>query len=98
MTIFIGGCYVPSQMGGLFSIVFTTKKNSFFHHVFITVYFFTTFHFFTIFSPFFPVVYIPHYHSSCKKKMENTEQLATGVHGLHDKGLGVDIGELCTVS
>ena len=98
MTIFIGGCYVPSQMGGLFSIVFTTKKTFFFTMFLSQFIFFTTFHFFTIFSPFFPVVYIPHYHSSCKKKMENTEQLATGVHRLHDKGLGVDIGELCTVS
>jgi hypothetical protein len=98
MTIFIGGCYVPSQMGGLFSIVFTTKKKQLFSPCFYHSLFFYHIPFFTIFSPFFPVVYIPHYHSSCKKKMENTEQLATGVHGLHDKGLGVDIGELCTVS
>jgi hypothetical protein len=92
------GAMFPVKWVVYFPLFLPQKKNSFFHHVFITVYFFTTFHFFTIFSPFFPVVYIPHYHSSCKKKMENTEQLATGVHGLHDKGLGVDIGELCTVS
>ena len=87
------------QMGGLFSIVKKPQKTVvspfFFYH---SLFFYHIPCFSPCFPHFFPVVYIPHYHSSWYKKWENTEQLATRVHGLNHKGLGVDIGELCTVS
>ena len=61
----IGGMF--PVMGGLFSIVFYQKKQFLFTMFFLPQFIFYFYHI-PCFHHFFPVVYLPHYHSSRKKK------------------------------